>query len=108
MKIKQTKIYIPTNHYRVSDANLVTSEVLLHFSKSLTENRLTNAHKELATIALELSNMFRFKHDALKAKNTMDNRNECVRQIIVNLSKQFRGKRITRRNKKQNKFRGEE
>jgi hypothetical protein len=93
MKIKPTKLYIPEHYYEVSKTYLITSEVLRQFSKKLTESSKRGAHAELATITMELSNMFKFKFEQHKSQKSADHNAECVRQILINLSKQLRGKR---------------
>jgi len=93
MKIKPTKLYIPERYYEVSKIDLMASEALRQLSKRLTGSSKRGAHTELATIAMELSNMFKFKYEQHKAQKSADHDAECARQILVNLSKQLRGKR---------------
>ena len=92
MKIKPTKIYIPTSHYEVSSNYLITSENLRQLSEKLTKSKLT-VHTELATVTMELSYIFKFKYEQHKEQKAADNDAECARQILVHLSKQLRGKR---------------
>ena len=92
MKIKPTKLYLLEHYYEVSKVYLMTSEVLRRYSETLSQNRV-KAHTELATITMELSNMFKFKYEQHKAQKSVDHDAECARQILVNLSKQLRGKR---------------